>query len=172
MDFCLKNYVGIKICVDPDDPPPSGLYINSLPGLSVEVMDNIATSEQITYANLYSDAQDEAWQEFQTSFFAEVIKCYETCSNADDTLIDLICDNKKILVTAWRYLLGKQLLMYRLYSSRLNFFTMDGKEAENLYKEYGFLFQEALSKAVKILDMTSVKLPCGVGQIRTVTWLP
>lgn len=169
MDFCFKDYVGIKLCPDAD-APESGLYINSLPGLSIEALDNIADAEQISYLGVYSDAQDEAWARFGIDFFNELIKCHDVDRRCDWKR--LICLNKKVLVTAWRYLLGNQLMEYRLYSSRLNFFTLDDKEAADLKDHYQIKYEEYLTQAVKILDMSTVKLPCGVGQIQSVPWLP
>lgn len=169
MDFCLKDYVGLKFCSNTEEPD-SGLYINSLPGISVEVLDNIADSEQITYAKVWTDAQDEAWMRFQDDFFRELIACYDVSRTCD--IKNLICLNKKVLVNAWRYLLGNQLMDYRLYTPRLNFFTLDDQEAKTLFDKYNTQYTDALHKSMKLLDLSSVYLPCGVGQIQSVTWLP
>lgn len=169
MDCCLKDYVGIKLCPDAE-APDSGLFINSLPGLSIEALDNIADSEQTSYLGLWADAQEEAWARFQNDFFKELILCHDVDRHCEWQ--DLICDNKKLLVNAWRYLLGCQLMDYRLYSPRLNFFTLDSKEAKILYDKYEVTYNDLLHQAVKLLDTSSVKLPCGVGQIQSVTWLP
>lgn len=170
MDFCLKDYVGVKLCDDSLNPPGSGLYINSLPGLSIEALDNIADSEQITYKGIYSDAQDEAWQLFQVDFFNALSNCYDIKSTDDWS--SLICPNKKKLVGAWRYLIGVELMIYRQYSPRLNFFTMDAKEAAGLQTLYQTEYESALEKSMKIIDISSLHIHCGPGQIQSVIWLP
>lgn len=170
MDNCFKDYVGLRLCSDPDNLPSSGLFIDTLPGLSIEVLDNIATEDQVTYKQLYSDAQDEAWPRFVLDFYNELIECYDLTNNCDWE--DLICDNQKILVNAWKYLLGNQLMIYRLYTDRLNFFTLDDAKATSLMNLYATQYQQALNKAVNVMDTSSVRLECGTGQLKAVTWLP
>lgn len=59
---CLKDYVGLKSC---SATPLSGKYINILPGMSTELVDNIANSEQVTYKGVWSDIQDAAYDVFK-----------------------------------------------------------------------------------------------------------
>ncbi len=171
MSNCLKDYVGIRFCSDSNcESPGSGLFINSLPGLSVEVLDNVADSEQSSYLGVWNDAQDEAWQTFKIDFFNYLLDCYDVSRKCD--IEQLICINKKILVNPWRYLLGVQLMLFRLYSPRLNFFTLDDKEAGELKDLYQTEYDGALSRSMKVLDMSTMQLPCNPKQIGTVTWLP
>lgn len=165
---CLTDYIGLKGCSTVE--PESGLFINSLPGITLESMDRIATAEQITYKGVWADVQEEAYQEFDKMFFAELLKCYTIDKCCDYTA--LICDNKEKLSVAWRYLLGSTLMVYRRYSDRLNYFTTitleDAKELIDLYNKK---FKEALSKAIKIIDVSSCHLHCG-GDPEVVTMLP
>lgn len=55
---CLKNYIGLKYCSS--EPPGSNIFINILPGMSTELADNIANSEQVTFAQVWNDVQDRA----------------------------------------------------------------------------------------------------------------
>lgn len=55
----LTNYIGLKGCGLP--VPESGVYINSLPGISTERMDKIANSEQLNFAGVWSDIQARAF---------------------------------------------------------------------------------------------------------------
>ena len=57
---CLKNYIGILGGSGP--APLSGMYINSLPGITLDSIDKIATTEQSTYTGVWSDVQDRALQ--------------------------------------------------------------------------------------------------------------
>jgi len=58
---CLTDYIGIKSC---SITPSSGKYINILPGMSTELVDNIANSEQVTFNGVWSDIQDAAFDVF------------------------------------------------------------------------------------------------------------
>lgn len=165
---CLKDYIGIKVCGD--ETPGSGLFINSLPGISLESIDKIANEDQITYAGVWSDVQDEAAVRFEMDFITEVNKCYQL--NAYCDYEDLICNNKARLLNPWRYLLGNQLMQFRLYSTRLNrFTTVDLESAEKLLNFYQVEYEKALASAVKLIDTGDCCLQCG-GNPEVVTWLP
>lgn len=61
---CLIDFIGILGCGQ--SAPDSGLYVNSLPGISLESIDNIANSEQVTYASVWNDVQQRAQARFKT----------------------------------------------------------------------------------------------------------
>lgn len=54
----LTNYIGLKNCTLPD--PESGLYVNDLPGMSTELVDKIANSEQINFSGVWASVQKRA----------------------------------------------------------------------------------------------------------------
>lgn len=56
---CITNYIGLKNCTLED--PKSLRYVNSLPGISTELADKIANSEQITFAKVWEDVQERAY---------------------------------------------------------------------------------------------------------------
>lgn len=166
---CLTDYIGIRVCSN-DTPPGSGMYINSLPGISLESIDKIANADQITYRGVWADVQEEAYQIFEVDFFNELLKCYKVQPYCDYEA--LICNNKKLLAGAWKYLLGSQLMLARLYSSRLNYFTtVTLDDAGKLRDLYQVEYEQSLSKAMKIIDVSSCCLECG-GNPEYVTWLP
>lgn len=69
---CLKGYIGLKGCGN--STPPSGRYVNSLPGIRLKVLDNLADSEQKTYATVWEDVQERAVANMRnkvTAMFAE-----------------------------------------------------------------------------------------------------
>lgn len=81
---CLKEYIGLKGCGN--DTPPSNRYVNSLPGVTLKAIDNMASNEQVTYANVWSDVQDRAIANFSTrvtGLFAERYKLKKVLSNID-----------------------------------------------------------------------------------------
>lgn len=166
---CLTDYIGLRGCSN-DTPPESGYYLNSLPGISLESIDKIANQDQITYKGVWADVQDEAFIVFGVDFFNELLKCYRIQPYCDYEA--LICSNKKVLGVAWRYLLGAQLMQFRIYTSRLNFFTtITRDDASELQGKYQTDYEQALSKAVKLIDVSSCCLHCG-GNPETVIWLP
>lgn len=166
---CLTNYIGLNGCSG--NAPASGLYINSLPGISLESIDKIADSEQVTYQGVWADVQVEAWARFYVDVINELTKCYQLQPYCDYEAI--ICVNKQKLVNAWRYLLGNQLMLFRLYTTRLNrFTTVDAKQAAELRDFYQVEYEKALTLAAKIADVSECEcMNCG-GNPEYVTWLP
>jgi len=60
---CLRNYIGVDWCGN-TTTPPSGLYINQLPGISFKGLQGIADSEQITFEGAWDDIQTRAIRRF------------------------------------------------------------------------------------------------------------
>lgn len=166
---CLTDYIGIKSCST--DTSGSGQFINSLPGVSLESVEKIAEPEQITYKGVWADVQEEAWARFYVDVINELTKCYQLQPYCDYE--NLICENKARLITAWKYLLGNQLMQFRLYTVRLNrFTTVDLKQAAELRDFYQVEYEKALALAAKIMEVSSCEcMDCG-GNPQTVTWLP
>lgn len=52
---CLTDYIGLSGCGV--SSPASGLFINSLPGISLKSIEQLADAEQNTYAGVWADAQ-------------------------------------------------------------------------------------------------------------------
>lgn len=149
---CLIDYIGFINCANGEESP-SGLYINTLPGISLESIDKIANSEQVTYAQVWADTQKQASLRFKNDFISELNKCY-TLSNKCD-YEDMICDNIEHLMVAWQYLLGNQLMLYRITSTRLNrFTTVDKKQAEELVAFYQVEYEKALQLSMKLVDVS------------------
>lgn len=165
---CLTGYIGLKVCGT--ETSESGLFINSLPGISLESVEKIADSEQVTYAGVWRDVQTEAQARFFVDVVDEIGKCYQITPYCDYE--NIICSNKQLLANAWRYLLGNQLMLFRLYTSRLNrFTTIDKKDAAELRDFYQVEYERALTQAVKLIDVSSCCLECG-GNPETVVWFP
>lgn len=167
---CLIDYIGFINCAGQDEVP-TGLYINSLPGISLEMVDKIANSEQITYLQVWADAQTEASVRFKIDFIAEINKCFEISNKCDYE--DLICDNIEFLVIAWRYLLGNQLMLYRLTTTRLNrFTTIDKDQAKSLRDHYQIEYEKALQQAMKLIDISGCCQQHCTNNPERVLWLP
>jgi hypothetical protein len=157
---CFLGFIGLQNCGGVYEESESGLYINSLPGISLESIDKIADAEQITYKGVWDDVQTEAMVRFKIDFITEVTKCYKINKECDYEAI--ACENKETLVNAWRYLLGNQLMLFRLHTTRLNrFTTIDKDSAEDLRDFYQVEYEKALSQAVKLVDVSSCCMECG-----------
>lgn len=166
---CLINYIGLKVCGS--ETAPSGLYINSLPGISLESIEKIADAEQLTYVGVWNDVQTEAAQRFYIDVITELTKCFELQPYCDYET--LICDNIAKLANPWRYLLGNQLMLFRMYTTRLNrFTTIDAAKAVELKDFYQVEYEKALALAAKLVDVSGCEcMQCG-NNPQTVTWLP
>lgn len=166
---CLVDYIGLKVCGD--ETSGSGQFINSLPGISLESVDKIADKEQITYKGVWTDVQTEAANRFYTDVVNELSKCYKLQPYCDYE--NLVCVNKQLLITAWKYLLGNQLMLFRLYTTRLNrFTTIDKKVAEELRDFYQVEYEKALMLAAKLMDVSTCECMDCSGNPEVVTWLP
>lgn len=167
---CFVDYIGLSLCAGAYESPASGIYINSLPGLSMESLDKIADQEQINYLGVWADVQANALPEFRVDIMSEIQKCYQL--NCDCDYDALICENLEVLTQAWKYKLGITVLMFRINSNRLNrFTTIDIPQAKELLAFYQAQFDKMLSASVLCMDITSCELCCG-GFITTVTYLP
>jgi hypothetical protein len=167
---CLIDYIGFFNCANQQEPD-SGMYISTLPGITLESVDKVATSEQVTYLQVWEDAQKEAAIRFLNDFKSELNKCYTLNRKCD--YADIICDNIDHLVVAWRYLLGNQLMLYRVNSTRLNrFTTVDKKQAEELVAYYQSEYKSALEISMKLVDVSGCCEQQTTNNPQKVWWLP
>lgn len=152
MSNCLIDYVGIRICEDQDETE-SGVWINSLPGISLESIDKTASEDQLTYAGLWTDVQSCAWEILKLDLLQDIAECFDITCEFD--VEDVICTNKNKVLNAWRYLLGNQLMIFRINTSRLNrFTTVDADQAQKLADYYQVKYEAALYQAAKLIDMS------------------
>lgn len=165
---CYIDLVGIKGCGE----IPAGGWINTLPGISLEVIDNIADSEQITYKGVWSDIQKEASVQFKHDLISKINECYDINTECDYE--DIICmeENIALLTVPWRFKLGNQLMIERLYSSRINWVTLAKEQAEELKNFYQVEYEKTLAQAVKFMDLSECCLKCGGGNPKHEVWLP
>lgn len=169
---CFKDFIGLTLCYGAGvyDVPPSGVYINSLPGLQVESIDKIATEEQITYLGVWEDVQTAAIGQLKVDVLYELKKCYSLNTECD--LEVLICDNKEMLIQAYKYLLGVWLLIFRINSNRLNrYTTVDLAQAKELKDFYQAEYIKALEQTVMLFNLGTCELCCSPNP-EIVVWIP
>jgi hypothetical protein len=168
---CFLNYIGLSYCTGGVyDSPASGIYLNSLPGISIENIDKIADSEQVTYLGVWDDVQKSALAQFRLDVINEMRKCWQLNKTCDYDA--LICDNIEELTLAWKYLLGVWLMIFRLNSDRVNrWTTVSREEAVELRDFYQVEYFKALSQGVLLMDTDECCLKCEPNP-SVVTWLP
>jgi len=62
MAHCLDNYIGLRGCGS--TTPPSGLYVNDLPGMSLENLVTLTNTDEPTYTDIWTMVQTRAQQRF------------------------------------------------------------------------------------------------------------
>lgn len=93
MNCLISNFIGILGCNRPS--PASGLYINSLPGMSVKSFSMLTTEEKPTYLNVWDDIQLRAVKKFQTDVYGELNKRWKI-----QNILDSIDLGRKIDTTS------------------------------------------------------------------------
>lgn len=168
---CFIDHIGLSYCTrGVYDVSASGIYLNSLPGISIENIDKIADSEQISYLGVWADVQAFALAQFKLDVMMKIAECYKLERGCDYDV--LICDNIDELTPAWKYLLGVSLMIFRLTSDRVNrWTTIQRDEAKELRDFYQSEYEKALHQGVLLMDTEECCLKCE-GNPNTVTWLP
>jgi hypothetical protein len=152
---CLRGYIGIQGCGAPDPSAEerafSGLYINQLPGVNLEVIESIADDEQENFLGVWADVELRALKKFALAVKGQLNKCLKI---SDSTIVScLVCEAKDSFAVALWYFLGVELMIERTSSTRLNrFTTIDLEQAEKLKADFYAEFSAALSDAVSSLD--------------------
>lgn len=140
----LKGYIGLNS----GTTAPSGLYVDALPDISLQVLEDIANeSGEITWSQI----EDRAILKLRTLFINEVNKCHKIAKI--DVCECLITSNKEILATALWYLLGAEVMLTRGASSRINMATIDRNKPKELRAYFEEQFKQELATAVAGIDI-------------------
>lgn len=149
---CFTGFIGILGCNT--STPGSGLYINSLPGVTLEMVDKIADAEQVTYLGVWAEVEQRGILRFRTALMAKLNECYQINQRA--TVECIACENKDLLATSLWYLLGSELMVERIYSNRINrYTTIDKEQAVELRDHFSVEFERELALAVQGIDVES-----------------
>jgi hypothetical protein len=60
---CLENHIGIKYCNSPESV--SGLYVNQLPGITLESLEKISEKENINFMGMWKEVKTRAWMRLE-----------------------------------------------------------------------------------------------------------
>lgn len=144
----LKGYIGLFS--NAPRPAESGLYVDALPDISLQLLEDITTDEE-NGCETWSRIEDRGILKFRTLFIAEVNKCHKV---SDIKICEcLILSNKEILATALWYLLGAEIMLERRASSRINVATIDRNKPKELRAYFEDQFAKELSTAVASIDI-------------------
>lgn len=141
----LKGYIGLS---SEESKADSGLYVDALPDISLQVLENIANEDsEVTWSQI----EDRAILKLRTLFINEVNKCHKIAKI--DVCECLIISNKEILATALWYLLGAEVMLTRGASSRINMATIDRNKPKELRAYFEEQFKQELATAVAGIDI-------------------
>lgn len=127
---------------------PSGLYVDALPDISLQVVEDIAQGDS---QKEWSNIEDRAILKLRTLFIKEVNKCHKIAKI--DVCECLIRSNKEVLATALWYLLGAEVMLTRGASSRINMATIDRQKPKELRTYFEEQFKQELATAVAGIDI-------------------
>lgn len=146
---CLKGTIGVEGCGSVI--PASGLFINHLPGISLQSISGLTEAEQGTWTKLWNELEDRSLIRFGNLVHGELKKCYsvktKTCTS------DLVCENKELFYVAFEYLLAEELMNTRLFSDRWNKWTMNKDQAREMKEYFASEMAKELEIAVKSIDI-------------------
>lgn len=147
---CLTGFIGILGCNSQE--PGSGLYINSLPGITLEKIDSMADAEQITYIGVWREVEKRGLLRFRTALMSGLNKCYQINERA--TVECIACEYDDLLATSLWYLLGRELMDELIYSDRVNrYTTIDKEQARELRDHYQITYEEELKAALQGINV-------------------
>lgn len=154
--YCLVNLVGIRVAEDGGKAPESGLYVTSLPDITLTEVARISKEteedEDDQVDAVWADVETRGILKFRTLFISEMNKCYKVSKR--DLAECVICENTLLLATSLWYLLGAELMWERINSNRLNrYTTIDKAKAKVLRGEFMELFHAELATAVAGIDV-------------------
>lgn len=155
---CLTGYIGLSESVGKVE---SGLYLNALPGVSLNSVNGIANREQVDYEGVFKEVEQRAINKFRTFFTRELNNCFRISKR--EIVECLICENRALLAVSLWYLMGAELMIERINSERKNrFTTVEKKEAQDLRDEFMDTFFQELSTAVSGIDINNS--PCMIDE--------
>jgi hypothetical protein len=147
---CLTGFVGIHTC--DTEEPGSGLYISDLPGISTELIQAITNSEDETFVVTWEKIEKDTILSFRSQMLAKLNECLQI--NKMATVECLVCENADLLAVAYRYLLGKNLMIWALYNwENSRFSTVDKTAVEEIRDFFQVEYERELAAAVQGIDV-------------------
>ena len=98
---CLIDYIGLQDCYG--STSLSGMYINQLPGVELQMVDYIADQEQINYVGVWDDVQKRAKERFRNDVISEFGKRYKIKTIFNSIDLEKIIDTTQTTSAAPEY---------------------------------------------------------------------
>ena len=145
---CLKDFIVIKS--DSVTSSPSGLFINVDLPITLDMMQKIKEADQADLAAMWSEIQDRALKKFAIRVklgYRELFGMFRLPDDWFDT-------NKDNLAVPLLYYLGSELMVERIFSTRINrYTTIDVKKAQDLKALFDQEFPVQLKAALEIINV-------------------
>ena len=143
---CLKDFILIK--QEGGETAESGLYINVDLPITLDMLNKIKETEQSDLIDLWDEIQDRTIKKFVIRVKQGYRELFGVCTVDDDWF----CENKDDLSIALLYYLGSELMIERIFSTRINrYTTIDKKKAEELKALFDEEFPIQLKAALEII---------------------
>jgi len=156
---CFIDHIGIKSCGS-DTPQIS---ITQLPGITFKMIDSIVNDDYKTFVEMYQELQQRAMRKFQRDYERKFKAKYLGFCEAEEgcTLSDIACDNIEIFTEPWMYCIGIELMIERLYTTRMNrFTTIDKQQAEELKDYYTAEYEKTLNQSLCMIPKETIQQCC------------
>jgi hypothetical protein len=148
---CFIDYIGLK---GAPGAPGSGIFLQQLPGLTLENIEKIREADQESIGVMWADVQLRALRRFKKDYLRAFRTRYvgECCMPEECDPEVLACAYPDLFVDAWLFLLGSEMMIERLYSSRLNrFTTIDREMAAELKDHFQVEYEKSLEQVIAML---------------------
>lgn len=161
---CLKDYIGLRHCSQ--EEPESGLYVNNLPGMSTELVDKIANSEQVNLVGVWEDVQATAIprfvQDFQKYLFEEAKTGFNKTLYSTQRLkkprnYELL-DKEAIYRGVYVYIPVSRFVKFDLKSVQIFVKDVDGGSFDSGFDEGFEIDSSDLNAQIRIYDLQNEKL--------------
>lgn len=159
---CLTNRIGIRGCDAPSTPASAPgvdpviealpvLFVNDLPGISLENINALVDDEDESFLVLWNRVVLRTMKKFEILVKAKLNQCYKL---TDKTVVEcLICEKKDLFDVPLWYMHGTELMIERTSTDEMSrFTTIDLEKAEKLKQDYYMEFESALNDAVQSIS--------------------
>lgn len=149
MEF-LKGFIGLTPLLGTE--APSGLYVDSLPGISAEAINRVRDDGDCS-EKMWGKIEWRSLLKFRTLFTAEVNRTHKV---HDQAICECLIENNKLLLaTSLWYLMGAEVMVERMTSSRVNVATINKNTPKEIKEMLEDQFKKELTEAVLNIDIHS-----------------
>jgi hypothetical protein len=142
---CLKDHIGIQGCAG--STPPSGIYINQLPGVDLKGIDKLADDQQVNFQGVWDDVQERAVRKFRNDVVAEFNKRFKLKTVMQSVDIQRKIDTSSTTSAATEY----RGFVLELNREDENYVASN---LQNIYLQTLYLYlPDAVNSTIKVYDL-------------------